>query len=70
MSQVLLMGGAFTNAGGVAANHVATYLHSELLGGDGWGALGTGVNARVNAVERYNNILYAAGEFTARGITR
>lgn len=60
----LIAGGKFTSAGGVSANHVASW------NGSGWSALGQGLNGKVNALIVYNGNLYAGGEFTASGGTQ
>ncbi len=67
-TQNLVVGGDFNQAGTILANHIAVYSQSLIAGNNnGWGAMGSGVNGRVNAIERFNNINYAGGEFTARG---
>lgn len=53
----LIVGGKFTSAGGVAANHVARW------DGSSWSALGTGVDGDVWALCVYQGELYAAGDF-------
>lgn len=58
----LYAGGAFTNAGGVSANHVAKW------NGTSWSALGAGTNGwSVSCLAVYKNNLYAAGNFTTAG---
>ncbi len=57
----LIVGGKFTGAGGVAANHIARW------DGTSWTPLGAGVNGKVNALAIYNGSLVAAGEFTTAG---
>lgn len=63
----LIVGGAFTSAGGVAANYIARW------DGNSWQPLGTGVIddgigiGRVSDVEVYNGNLIAAGYFTKAG---
>jgi hypothetical protein len=55
----LYVGGAFTMASGVTANHIAVY---DLQSGQ-WQALGS-LDSVVNALTFYNNELYAGGRFT------
>ncbi len=57
----LIVGGKFTTAGGVSADHVARW------NGTAWEPLGLGVNGKVNALIEYNGNLVAAGEFTSAG---
>jgi hypothetical protein len=57
----LIVGGKFTNAGGVSANHIARW------DGTSWTPLGIGVNGKVNALTVYKGSLVAAGEFTFAG---
>jgi hypothetical protein len=57
----LIVGGKFTNAGGVSANHIARW------NGTAWEPLGDGVNGKVNSLIVYNGNLVAAGEFTIAG---
>lgn len=60
----LIVGGDFTTAGGISANHVAAW------NGTSWSALGSptnGVNGSVYALYVYNNMLYAGGIFTTAG---
>lgn len=59
----LYIGGSFTYAGGVAANHIARW------DGTTWYAVGNGFNNDVHALCVYNNQLYAGGEFTYSGST-
>jgi len=66
----LYAGGAFTIAGGVAANHIAKW------DGTTWSALGSGTNANVFALTVFDDgsgggpALYAGGEFrTVDGMT-
>jgi len=55
----LIVGGKFTSAGGVSANHIARW------DGSSWSPLGSGVNGKVNALIVYEGNLVAAGEFTS-----
>jgi hypothetical protein len=57
----LIVGGKFTSAGGVSANHIARW------DGSSWTPLGAGVNGKVNALTVYKGKLVAAGEFTDAG---
>jgi hypothetical protein len=57
----LIVGGKFTSAGGVSANHIAKW------NGTSWQPLGSGVNGKVNALAVYEGNLVAAGEFTSAG---
>jgi hypothetical protein len=57
----LIVGGKFTYAGGVSANHIARW------NGTAWEPLGDGVNGKVNSLIVYNGNLIAAGEFTIAG---
>jgi hypothetical protein len=59
----LYAGGKFTFAGGpgMSANYIAKW------DGAGWSALGPGFNNTVRALAVYDDILYAAGEFTMAG---
>jgi hypothetical protein len=57
----LYAGGRFTIAGGVSANYVA------LWNGTSWSALGSGTDARVQALLHDGTNLYAAGDFTMAG---
>ncbi len=57
----LIVGGVFTSAGGVSANHIARW------NGTSWSPLGLGVNGKVNALIVKNGLLYVGGEFTEAG---
>jgi hypothetical protein len=57
----LYAGGAFTNAGGVAANYIAKW------NGSVWSPLGTGMNNQVRALAANGTNLYAGGFFTSAG---
>lgn len=60
----LIVGGDFTTAGGVSANHIAAW------NGTTWTSLGSptnGVNGSVYALYVFNNNLYAGGIFTTAG---
>lgn len=63
--QALYAGGAFTIAGGVAANNIARW------NGSSWTALGSGLNGTVHALQVYDDgggpDLYAGGFFTTAG---
>jgi hypothetical protein len=65
-NNLLIVGGDFTNIGGVAANRIAAYDPST----DTWSAYGTGANNTVNALGIAGNWLIAAGAFTTmNGVT-
>jgi len=57
----LYAAGSFTNAGGVAATNMAKW------DGNGWSALGSGVNGAVNALAVSGSDLYVGGYFTNAG---
>src|SRR5207245_150179 len=57
----LYAGGAFTTAGGTAANYVAKW------NGSNWTALGSGLNDGVYALAVSGSGVYAGGAFTAAG---
>ncbi len=57
----LIVGGKFTGADGVNANHIARW------DGTTWSALGDGVNGKVNALVVYKGNLIAGGEFFEAG---
>jgi hypothetical protein len=57
----LIVGGKFTDAGGVSANHIARW------DGSNWYPLGLGVNAKVWALASFGGSLYVGGEFTEAG---
>jgi trimeric autotransporter adhesin len=58
---VLVVGGLFSFAGGVAANRIAMW------DGAFWQPLGTGMDAGVGALAVYNSELIAGGQFTTAG---
>jgi hypothetical protein len=55
----LIVGGAFTQANGTTANHIATY---DLINGQ-WQNMGS-LDGTVNTLAIYNNEIYAGGSFT------
>ncbi|MBK7643293.1 MAG: hypothetical protein IPJ19_09610 [Planctomycetes bacterium] len=61
----LVAAGAFTNAGGSAANHIARW------NGTAWSTLGVGVSAPVAALQVFDDgsgsALFAGGEFSSAG---
>lgn len=65
--QMLIVGGSFTTAGGIQANHIAKW------DGRAWAALGGGLNHAVYALGSFDDgqsegpALYAGGSFTAAG---
>lgn len=61
----LLVGGSFTSIAGIAANRVALYTFNTVTPGASWSGLEPGFNGRVDAVERFGGVTYAAGQFTA-----
>ncbi len=63
----MLVGGNFTTAGGAPATRIAQYSLTPLTGAASWSALGAGFNNRVDAIERFGGVTYAAGSFTADG---
>ncbi len=67
----LVAGGEFTTAGGLGANRVAQWNENanNILTPPAWAVLGNGFNNTVFAIERFNNVIYAAGLFTASGAT-
>jgi len=54
-------GGSFTNAGGVAVNHIARW------NGSCWDPMGSGVNGRVRDIVVHLGDVYAGGSFTTAG---
>ncbi len=63
-SPVLVVGGSFTTAAGIAANHIAAWNPGTGL----WSALGSGTNGTVSSLAALQNgELVAAGNFTAAG---
>lgn len=63
-SPVLVVGGAFTTAGGIAANRIAAWNPVSGL----WSAFGSGTNGTVQALAALpNGDLVAAGSFSAAG---
>jgi len=55
----IIVGGEFTQADGIAANHVALY---DLVSGQ-WQSMGS-IDSTVNTLAVYNNEIYAGGSFT------
>jgi len=61
---IVYIGGTFTNFDGIAnADRVASW------NGSAWSALSTGMDAQVNRLKVYNNLVYASGSFTTAGGT-
>lgn len=58
---LLILGGSFTAAGGVAANNIAAF------DGSAWSPLGNGLNGVPRALAVYQGDLIAGGAFTAAG---
>ncbi len=69
LNPTLVVGGAFTNAGGVAASRIARWSENILTGAGSWGAMGAGFDNTVRAIEQFTGATYAAGFFTASGAT-
>ncbi len=61
----LLVGGSFTSVAGITANRIAQYTFNTLTPGASWSGLDPGFNGRVDAVERFGGVTFAAGQFTA-----
>ena len=60
----LMVGGAFTNAGG---NSTANYIAKWDPTNSSWSGLSGGLNNTVTAISSINNILYVGGKFTSAG---
>jgi trimeric autotransporter adhesin len=67
LTRNLVVGGEFTMAGGLSAARIAQWTESDILGTREWNTMGTGFNLPVRAIERFNNVIYASGDFTASG---
>jgi hypothetical protein len=65
----LLVGGAFTTAGGVSASRIARWTVNTVTHAETWSPMGAGLSGDVYAIERHNNQTYAGGAFTASGAT-
>ncbi|MFO0830660.1 MAG: hypothetical protein U0637_02340 [Phycisphaerales bacterium] len=65
----LVVGGAFTSAGGVAVSNVAAFSQGTVANTASWVGMGAGFNNTVRALEYYNGSIYAGGDFTASGAT-
>ncbi|MBU2491175.1 MAG: T9SS type A sorting domain-containing protein [Bacteroidetes bacterium] len=61
MGNDIYAGGAFTDAGGTTANHIAKW------DGTVWSPLGSGINGDINALAVLGTDLYAGGSFTTAG---
>lgn len=59
----LYVGGAFTEIGGIAANHIARWHRPS----GQWSKLGNGINGNVHALVVADGIVYAGGSFKAAG---
>jgi hypothetical protein len=57
----LILGGAFTRAGGIEANRIVRWDGSD------WSSLGTGINSDVTCLQVYNGKLIAGGNFNQAG---
>ena len=64
----VVVGGAFSSAGGQTVTNIAAWIEGFQTTPQ-WTALGAGLSGSVNAIERFNNITYAAGAFTQSGTT-
>jgi hypothetical protein len=60
----IYVAGSFDGAGGVSVNNIARW------DGQGWKALGEGVNGTVWDLESFGDLLYVGGNFTQAGGTR
>ncbi|HEV2105273.1 MAG TPA: FlgD immunoglobulin-like domain containing protein [Candidatus Eisenbacteria bacterium] len=67
--QNLVVGGAFTHAGGVAAAHVGLWSEAATYPFNTWSALGSGFDGNVNALELYGGAIVAGGAFANSGAT-
>ncbi|MGH7595213.1 MAG: tandem-95 repeat protein [bacterium] len=61
LGDTVYVGGAFTQAGGMPANHIAKW------DGKRWSALGSGVNGTVLSIAVSGNDIYVGGAFTKAG---
>jgi hypothetical protein len=61
----LIAGGLFTQAGGVAANHIARWDEDPIQAfpPPAWQPMGSGFDDAVQAIERHNGQTYAGGKF-------
>src|SRR6056297_2042813 len=64
----LYVGGAFTEAGGTAANRIAVFDTTQ-TGNSGWSTLGDGANSNVNTLVTIGDKLFVGGYFTQAGGT-
>src|SRR6056297_1570258 len=62
----LYVGGAFTEAGGTAANRIAVFDTTQ-TGNSGWSTLGDGANSNVNTLVTIGDKLFVGGQFTQAG---
>jgi hypothetical protein len=65
----LVVGGVFTHAGGVAAQHIAQWTESNVFPFTSWSAMGAGFDNAVYAIDMLNGALVAGGAFTLSGST-
>lgn len=67
----LIVGGAFTEAGGIGASRIARWVEDPFVAfpPPAWEPMGAGFNDTVYAIERFNGFTIAAGDFTASGAT-
>jgi len=62
VADLLYVGGSFTSAGGIQANHIASW------DGTSWQSLGTGLDDAVSCIAFYNGELYVGGTFDNAGV--
>ncbi len=65
----LIAGGDFTATSGAPAYRIASWTES-VFGAGPWQPMGDGFNATVRAIARFQDVEYAAGDFTLSGSTR
>ncbi|HET7224605.1 MAG TPA: hypothetical protein VFK69_02735 [Candidatus Eisenbacteria bacterium] len=65
----LIVGGGFTHAGGLDANHVALWSESPVFPFNAWSRLGSGFDNTVLALEQFGGATVAGGAFVTSGAT-
>jgi hypothetical protein len=65
---VLVAAGDFTSISTINANRIAIYTQPPMLADGTWSAMGPGFTGLVESLERYSNVIYAGGAFTASGV--
>jgi hypothetical protein len=70
ITHVLVAGGDFNVVDGTAMHQVTIRSDSDVAIGLGWQAMGSGFDGSVRALARYNNVIYAAGNFNNSGSTQ